>query len=1105
MPDSSIHAIGGSLSGNNLIDGQCQQAWTNLSYQEKNANPSAAQCQVSYTSGFSYHYAYQLPQTNISYYTGSQSYDVPQTVITYFKQAQSYDVPQTSISYFSSHQEFDALYTNVSYYTAVQSYDLPATRVNYFTQQSAMTIDLQGDYSLVGCAAFVAGKLPAGALTDPFHIPSCTALPPQHIVGACDPADPSKSNCVSSYSKLSLSAPLKGDFQSAGCSAFVAGKLPMNSLLNDVAHPVACSAAASVHQSGACSVADATIANCQTVYAQSTLAPKSGDYSALGCSAYAAGKLPSAAILNDAQHPISCAAAANKHVVGACSVGDTSILNCSTTFPTSNLTVSGDFSSVGCDSFVVGKIPSGGLIGDANHPASCAAAAKPKHVVGACSPSDTSILNCVTNYTIASVNNVSGDFSTSGCSAFASGKIPAAAVLNDAAHPITCVAGTPLQRFIDGTQSFTNALWANYNPAVNDNCSAGLASFVAAAQSIPAPTSCKITALQSGSYTYNNSSCVDANPVVNYCGASSGAKRNCVGSDIAAGAPYAANFSTLKVPGAITCDTLCSATSFCSAQAGTVGDNYHSCSVQALANSIDHTFTGVDAAALNTCSAGQTLVVTNGPYQNKTASALQSNVPDSACVKVNVCVNPAAWKSLTPVKDIPSIDLVILFDVTSSMTPSIQAMIANLENLITNLNTLTPNLRLGLASYRDFADHGGQPGDLPFMMNVPLTADASQIKAGLSSLTASGGGDLPEALSTAIRATVDGNAMAPYFGASQMGWDNDPNRIKIVLGISDAADKKTGLPAGAATLDQVVNLLKAQGILFMGIGYQYQTEPYPGANTFTSYNDFAYLAQNTGAIVAAPGIDLDGDGKTTTYGELSPGAPAVLLMTPDGSLAGAPAGADPTRVLADAITKMVETTRPFQFNLSSDGSGRVFTPAVNNLSIPSEANGQFCFTQVAFNPKDVNAACGLSSPLTFSVTESSTNSVVDNSNYVASVNIDESCGASTNPPGTTPPTVAPPSPNPAAWAVQGFDGTTTASSATLIWQTPGMPTTATVHVGTRADQLDFQVLTVSNSAMTQILVVNGLAANTTYYFQVDTRDSNNNIVQSGVISKTTKP
>ncbi|NUM88463.1 MAG: fibronectin type III domain-containing protein [Bdellovibrionales bacterium] len=92
---------------------------------------------------------------------------------------------------------------------------------------------------------------------------------------------------------------------------------------------------------------------------------------------------------------------------------------------------------------------------------------------------------------------------------------------------------------------------------------------------------------------------------------------------------------------------------------------------------------------------------------------------------------------------------------------------------------------------------------------------------------------------------------------------------------------------------------------------------------------------------------------------------------------------------------------------------------------------------------------------------------------------------------------------PADWQVMGFDGTTTPSSATMIWQTPGVSTRAVLRVGLSADNLT-RSIDVPGYATSQIVTVDGLAAGTVYYFQVDTYDATGKLVQSSVISKKTK-
>jgi hypothetical protein len=201
-------------------------------------------------------------------------------------------------------------------------------------------------------------------------------------------------------------------------------------------------------------------------------------------------------------------------------------------------------------------------------------------------------------------------------------------------------------------------------------------------------------------------------------------------------------------------------------------------------------------------------------------------------------------------------------------------------------------------------------------------------------------------------------------------------------------------------------------------------------------------------------------------------------------------------VLADAIAKMVETTSPFQFNLTVDGRGRKFTPSTNSLSVPSQAEGQQCFTQVVFDPKDINAACGVKSAINLSVNEASTSTDVSNTNFTASMNIDGNCARQEDP-----------VPTDGAWSVNGFDGTSSSDSATLIWQIIGTPrlSTATIRVGLRADQLNLQTITVSAMTPSQVVTINGLTPDTSYYFQLDTKDILGNVVSSAVISKKTKP
>lgn len=423
-------------------------------------------------------------------------------------------------------------------------------------------------------------------------------------------------------------------------------------------------------------------------------------------------------------------------------------------------------------------------------------------------------------------------------------------------------------------------------------------------------------------------------------------------------------------------------------------------------------------SSIGMCNAPAPTINPEGRYVRATLSQV-------ACAKMQVCLDPSAWQNLPQNKYIPGIDVVILFDVTGSMSPYIKAMIQNIEQLMDNLSNLSPSVRIGLASFRDFADHGGSQGDLPFMFNAALTSDVALIKSKLSALKATGGGDTQESLATAIRASVDGNGMKNYFSSSDMGWQNDPSRIRIVLGVTDASNKNENLPSGAATLKEAAELMKSQGILFLGIGKKLKNQTSSTSGTsgtitktdgtaiittgststtttttsthvdLTSYEDLAYLARETRAIVSEPGIDLDGDGKTETYGEVKPGEPAVLLMNSYGQLEGSSPSVSPTRVLADAITQMVIRVRPYQFNLVIDSAGRVFTPIKNIISVPPNTNTQVCFSLVEVNAlSSIQSNCSQQSEMLISSNEELNGASVDANALRVKLDVDLTCAES---------------------------------------------------------------------------------------------------------------
>ena len=103
-----------------------------------------------------------------------------------------------------------------------------------------------------------------------------------------------------------------------------------------------------------------------------------------------------------------------------------------------------------------------------------------------------------------------------------------------------------------------------------------------------------------------------------------------------------------------------------------------------------------------------------------------------------------------------------------------------------------------------------------------------------------------------------------------------------------------------------------------------------------------------------------------------------------------------------------------------------------------------------------------------------------------------------NPDPTPDPTPIP------AWNIFGFDATTSATGANVIWQTPGVPTKATVLIGLTATEFNVQQIDVPTSAATHVITVTGLTPNTTYFIKVIASDASGRTQESVVITKKTK-
>jgi len=110
------------------------------------------------------------------------------------------------------------------------------------------------------------------------------------------------------------------------------------------------------------------------------------------------------------------------------------------------------------------------------------------------------------------------------------------------------------------------------------------------------------------------------------------------------------------------------------------------------------------------------------------------------------------------------LDVVFLFDSTSSMWPVIDAVKDRIGWMISVLQTLVPGFRLGIATYRD-------RGDEYVVRGEPLTTERFRLMAYVQEVEAGGGGDVEEAVLAGLEYCV-----------YEMPWAPGAHRVIVLIG-----------------------------------------------------------------------------------------------------------------------------------------------------------------------------------------------------------------------------------------------------------------------------------------------------------------------------------
>ncbi len=116
------------------------------------------------------------------------------------------------------------------------------------------------------------------------------------------------------------------------------------------------------------------------------------------------------------------------------------------------------------------------------------------------------------------------------------------------------------------------------------------------------------------------------------------------------------------------------------------------------------------------------------------------------------------------------LDIVFVFDSTSSMGDFINHVKAEISNLVYTLKKLVPAARIGMVTYRDF-------GESFVTQALRLTYGTRALHGFLEDLDPKGGGDYEESVDEGLRVAID-----------ELNWKKDS--VKVILLIGDAPPHK---------------------------------------------------------------------------------------------------------------------------------------------------------------------------------------------------------------------------------------------------------------------------------------------------------------------------
>jgi hypothetical protein len=243
-------------------------------------------------------------------------------------------------------------------------------------------------------------------------------------------------------------------------------------------------------------------------------------------------------------------------------------------------------------------------------------------------------------------------------------------------------------------------------------------------------------------------------------------------------------------------------------QTNLVGDQCASqgnCSVNQTVTQNGNTTTNSDSGSTVNetvvCPAGETCTSNPAPEGSIVVPAGGSN-------SVNRSFNVPA----TP----PTADIEIAIDTTGSMAPSIAQAQTDANNIVSGVQAQIPGAQFAVVDFKDDVD-----GAAEYVVRQAMTSTASNITAAINAMTATGGGDNPEAYNLVFQ-----NSYTPATGGD-IGWRTGSRKFVIVIGdaephgagtegmdLSGCTDTSAD-PHGLNTATELANMNLNQRTLFM--------------------------------------------------------------------------------------------------------------------------------------------------------------------------------------------------------------------------------------------------------------------------------------------------